>query len=54
MGTVQTLFMNGGHLDLQNPKKGPDDPTYKAAQSYGARDSTANKHFLFNLNVVRP
>jgi len=50
-GTVQTRFVNDGYMDLQNPKKGPDDPTYNPALSYSASDNTTGKYFLFNLNA---
>jgi iron complex outermembrane recepter protein len=50
-GTVQTRFVNDGYMDLQNPRKGPDDPTYNPALSYSASDNTTGKYFLFNLNA---
>jgi outer membrane receptor protein involved in Fe transport len=48
---VQTRFVNDGYMDLQNPKKGPDDSTYDPTLSYSASDNTTGKYFLFNLNA---
>lgn len=50
-GTVQMRFVNDGYMDLQNPKKGPDDSTYNPALSYSVNDNTTGKYFLFNLNA---
>jgi outer membrane receptor for ferrienterochelin and colicin len=50
-GTLQMRFVNSGSMDLQNPKKGPDDPTYDPTLSYSASDNTTGMYFLFNLNA---
>jgi len=50
-GTVQTRYVGGGHMDLQNPKTGPDDPDYDPTLSYSVNDNTTGSYFLFNLNA---
>lgn len=50
-GTLQMRFVNTGNMDLQNPKKGPDDPSYDPTLSYSASDNTTGRYFLFNLNA---
>jgi iron complex outermembrane receptor protein len=49
--TVQTRFVNSGHIDQQNPKTGPDDPDYDPALSYSVSDNTTPKYFVVNLNA---
>jgi outer membrane receptor protein involved in Fe transport len=51
IGTIQTRFVAPGHMDLQNPKTGPDDPDYDPTLSYSASDNTTGTYFLFNLNA---
>ena len=49
--TVQTRFVNAGHIDQQNPKTGPDDPDYDPTLSYSTSDNTTPKYFIVNLNA---
>jgi outer membrane receptor protein involved in Fe transport len=49
-GTVQTRYVAAGHIDLQNPKTGPDDPAYDPTLSYSVNDNTTGSYFLWNLN----
>jgi outer membrane receptor protein involved in Fe transport len=50
-GTVQTRWVSKGHIDLQNPKTGPDDADYDPTVSYSVSDNTTGDYFLTNLNV---
>jgi outer membrane receptor protein involved in Fe transport len=51
IGTIQTRYVSGGHMDLQNPKTGPDDADYDPGVSYSTNDNTTGSYFLFNLNA---
>jgi iron complex outermembrane recepter protein len=51
VGTIQSRFVSGGHMDLQNPKTGPDDSDYDPTLSYSVSDNTTGTYFLFNLNA---
>jgi iron complex outermembrane receptor protein len=50
-GTVQTRWVDKGHIDLQNPKTGPDSSTYNPLLSYSVSDNTTGNYFVFSLNA---
>ncbi len=50
-GTLQTRFVKEGRMDMQNPKKGPDDSGYNPALSFSASDNNTPNYFVFNLNA---
>jgi iron complex outermembrane recepter protein len=49
--TLQARWVGKGHMDLQNPKKGPDDPTYDPTESYSVSDNTNSTYAVLSLNA---
>jgi outer membrane receptor protein involved in Fe transport len=50
-GTYQIRYVAPGHMDLQNPKTGPDSADYNPARSYSVTDNTTGSYFVSNLNL---